>query len=793
MPRGSPIIERRPLLGGPPPMHPRASTPVLRPISVVPGRPNHATTLPLLAILLAGCVDLRVPSVLETCASSEGCPADAGRFDGPAAPEAGIDSAADMPSEEVPETGLDAPTDGAETETPADGPGTPIDALVMPPAPLINGASCESPARCASGFCVDGVCCDEACVGSCRSCARPGTAGVCTPAPDGEDPDDDCEQDPPSSCGRDGACDGRGGCRRHPAGTPCAPGSCLGSTEYAARTCDGAGVCRPATMKSCAPYTCGAQGCRSSCDSTGGCVGGSFCASGACTGRLANGAPCTDGAQCNSGFCADGLCCETACAAACHACNLPGSPGACIPAPAGQDPRQECAPEAAATCGRDGECDGSGACRRWPAGTACAGATCTDGTFVPARSCNGAGTCAAAAPVSCQGFTCAGPACRTQCTVSSECTAGRTCLGASCVRFGYRRALTIDRNKVGAAGTTAQALVDYPVLVVLTLPDLRNKASGGKVERSNGEDLLFRGETAAVCGSDPPPCRLAHEIEGYAGATGTLVAWVRVPRLATRAAAADTVLHLYYGSPGVTAPLQAPTTVWDTGFEAVWHLRDNPTAPTPAIRDSTPHARHGRQNGMVAGDQVAGQIGGALNFDNVDNRIMFADFLENVPQMTVQAWALKRSLGDDRIVAKSDTYNLMSTTFLWSLGARDLDQRARIATGGMNALELQSPVQVPLGNWTFLAFTYDGAMLRLYQNGVNVAEVARSGLVNQGNSIVVVGSNDDGVNDRHWDGIIDEVRLSSVARSADWLATDFADQSAPSTFVVTGPEEALPP
>ena len=31
--------------------------------------------------------------------------------------------------------------------------------------------------------------------------------------------------------------------------------------------------------------------------------------------------------------------------------------------------------------------------------------------------------------------------------------------------------------------------------------------------------------------------------------------------------------------------------------------------------------------------------------------------------------------------------------------------------------------------------------------------LARSGLVNQSNSIVVLGSNDDGVNDRHWDGI----------------------------------------
>jgi hypothetical protein len=47
------------------------------------------------------------------------------------------------------------------------------------------------------------------------------------------------------------------------------------------------------------------------------------------------GTDCQDAAGCLSGYCVDGTCCETDCAGACMACNLPDSPGVCAPAPDG--------------------------------------------------------------------------------------------------------------------------------------------------------------------------------------------------------------------------------------------------------------------------------------------------------------------------------------------------------------------------------------------------------------------------------------------------------------------------
>jgi hypothetical protein len=93
-----------------------------------------------------------------------------------------------------------------------------------------NGQPCAGPSTCASGFCTDGVCCENACSGPCASCALTGQVGKCTPYPAGKDPQ--------SECGKgDGVCastcDGVGACVFPGSGQPCA--YCM--------ACDGFGKC----------------------------------------------------------------------------------------------------------------------------------------------------------------------------------------------------------------------------------------------------------------------------------------------------------------------------------------------------------------------------------------------------------------------------------------------------------------------------------------------------------------------------------------------------------------------
>lgn len=56
----------------------------------------------------------------------------------------------------------------------------------------VNGKTCSAAADCASGFCVDGRCCNTACSGTCQRCNLAGNLGTCTPSPAGTDPDNEC-------------------------------------------------------------------------------------------------------------------------------------------------------------------------------------------------------------------------------------------------------------------------------------------------------------------------------------------------------------------------------------------------------------------------------------------------------------------------------------------------------------------------------------------------------------------------------------------------------------------------
>jgi hypothetical protein len=47
--------------------------------------------------------------------------------------------------------------------------------------------TCKEAAQCASGFCVDGVCCNEACTGTCVSCNQAQSPGTCLPVSGAED------------------------------------------------------------------------------------------------------------------------------------------------------------------------------------------------------------------------------------------------------------------------------------------------------------------------------------------------------------------------------------------------------------------------------------------------------------------------------------------------------------------------------------------------------------------------------------------------------------------------------
>src|SRR5262245_42086451 len=54
------------------------------------------------------------------------------------------------------------------------------------------GTPCLLATECASGFCVDSVCCDTGCTDVCQTCALQGAVGTCKLADLGTDPRNEC-------------------------------------------------------------------------------------------------------------------------------------------------------------------------------------------------------------------------------------------------------------------------------------------------------------------------------------------------------------------------------------------------------------------------------------------------------------------------------------------------------------------------------------------------------------------------------------------------------------------------
>jgi len=106
---------------------------------------------------------------------------------------------------------------------------------------------------------------------------------------------------------------------------------------------------------------------------------------------------------------------------------------------------------------------------------------------------------------------------------------------------------------------------------------------------------------------------------------------------------------------------------------------------------------------------------------------------------------------------------------------------------------------IGLGGWHLVAVTYDSsngnAEPMFYVDGVRVGSshyLLTSDPTNNpeddGPQTLLFG-NASGGTTRTFDGLIDEVRVSTTIRSPQWLATTHASQSDPAGFIGVGPEE----
>jgi hypothetical protein len=153
-----------------------------------------------------------------------------------------------------------------------------------------NGQPCGGDGACEAGYCADGVCCNEACDGTCEACSTASNAaedGVCGPAAE-DTPDDGCDIEAIETCGQNGTCDGQGSCAHYPDETPCVEGATCsdgvckvnegtGTGSDDAMCNDNGELVDNGTIRQCEPYRCRNGQCLEKCSSNRDCSGGFAC------------------------------------------------------------------------------------------------------------------------------------------------------------------------------------------------------------------------------------------------------------------------------------------------------------------------------------------------------------------------------------------------------------------------------------------------------------------------------------------------------------------------------------
>lgn len=350
--------------------------------------------------------------------------------------------------------------------------------------------------------------------------------------------------------------------------------------------------------------------------------------------------------------------------------------------------------------------------------------------------------------------------------------AGGTAQGWFDPDWQYRKRLVI--HAVDVSGD----LTDFPLLVsVDTDSDLAAHAQ-------RREELVFTTSNGQS--------KLAHEVELF-GAGGRLVAWVRLPSLAR---AADTLLYLYYGNASATDQ-QDTANVWDASFVGVWHLSE----ASGARFDST---AQGHDVAEVAGpiatiqNAIAGDA--TLDLESASSQYLSIDDaqqsgLDVSGPLTISAWINSESQpgGWRNCVTKwatgSDSPGAGNSYYLaedqYGAGHR-LKFVMEDASSGVTIL--LGAATLSIGTWYHAVALYDGSEMAVYVDGVPDGVIARATGAQDGGTNFEIGNKGSAPTYGH-DGPTDEVRVSNVARSAEWIATEHQNQRDPAGFVTVEAEE----
>ena len=319
----------------------------------------------------------------------------------------------------------------------------------------------------------------------------------------------------------------------------------------------------------------------------------------------------------------------------------------------------------------------------------------------------------------------------------------------------YRKPITVDAGPQGAglAGNPGRT----PLLLRLHTGNF-----GFDGTQEGGNDLRFVSADGRTV--------LAHQIEQFDPNLGLALVWVDVPALT---ASAPQTIWMYYGNAKAPASGNGQQ-VFDPDYTLVYHFAE---ANAPA-RDTT---AYGNTAGAVVPAAESTVIGRGVQLGAGPLSLPASASLaqEAGAPLTVSAWIKPGAL-----------------TTAQAIYARR-DGSAELVVGIDNRVpfvqlngQRSTPAQpIPEGQWAHVALTAEKGALQLYLNGRVVAQL--SGELPALTTAAVVGADAPGAAQplANFDGALDELRISRVARPAALLLADATAQGADSRLISYGADE----
>lgn len=346
------------------------------------------------------------------------------------------------------------------------------------------------------------------------------------------------------------------------------------------------------------------------------------------------------------------------------------------------------------------------------------------------------------------------------CDLSPICPEGQTCINGVCLVGEPPDGGALpppppppppgsNRRSTLALSAPGEPLVNFPLLVTL----FAVRADMGLL--GSGQDLRFFDKAGNV---------LPHEIEP-GSAAGTLLVWVRVPRIE----GTSTEIEVDYGR---AAQVPRSTELVWAGYEAVFHFAEASGAP----QDSSPKLRHGTAAGTPLPAPSDGQVGRGRTFSGTGSIIVNApDF--NPSAITVSGW-----FREANVAGPDNEYHALVARQRGTDGENDiwLGNALGSITAWYGVSGDQAEIRGPAGDTAlkYLAMTAGPMGARLYVNGELRGTPGSTPFVRGAANPIMIGADrnntSSGPPNVDWhDGMIDEVRIESRVQSAAWIKFEY--------------------